>query len=56
MVIATYCSIRIYFNPNFDGAFLPKSWRSDNSEKKIQKNLECNFLGPELFQISGIEH
>lgn len=51
MVFATYCSIRIYFNTNFDDAFLPKSWRSDifeKKKKKIQKNLECNF-GPRTF-------
>lgn len=40
MVFATYCSIRIYFNTNFDDAFLPKSWRSDIFEKKKKKNTK----------------
>lgn len=45
IVAANY--IRIYVNPNIDGDFLPKSWKSDFSEKKnTKRNLECTFFEP----------
>lgn len=50
-MVVTANHIRIYLNPNIDDYFLPKSWKSDFSEKKkIQKGVwSVPCLNPELF-------